>query len=550
MVRLLIHQALKDVRVLGWLALVWLLLVAACQAVTLRLGVVPAGQNTPFPVLIYSYTVVQALLLGLFAVIAVIVVQSDSAVGTTAFWFTRPISVPTLLAAKFAVTLVLLVIVPIVADLVTMVAGGLSLGEAISTVPVSLATQLAWLVPLLALAAITTSLAQFVLATLVEVLIFVAAVLASRALVMRPRAPGPFRDVPSTEVLLVVLAVGLVAFGFVALLFAYRKRTLGQAATVTAAAPVVLAVLLFVWPWSLSSWRYARLSSPVAATGTFRLGPPHFDFEQRFGSTSQDDWSLTGAFRFSNVPPRETLSAVGVHAWIDYAGEHLELAATPTTLPAASGAPGSELRALSDAAGMVLTDASPRQGSAPGFTALVRKGVYEHYRNESGVFHADVRLIVAEKQTAAVIDVRAGEHYRITGRSGEILGVSATPDALSLQLRDVAIKPLVAGWTGETDLVVYAVRNARLRLASLPSRTHVSTNLAPYQAPIPVPAHLSASWVTCDFPWPEDVSSAEWLRGAQLVVVDTRTLGDTIVHVTIPDFVLSLLRDIARPMPR
>jgi len=550
-VRLLIHQALKDVRVLGWLALVWLLLVAAYQAVTLRLGMVQAGQNTAFPVLIYSYTVVQALLIGLFAVIAVIVVQSDSAVGTTAFWFTRPISVPVLLAGKFVVTLALLVVVPIAADLATMIAGGLSLGDALSTVPVSLATQLAWLLPLLALAAITTSLAQFVFAALVEVLIFAGTVLASRGPITRLRAPGPFRDVPSTEVLLVVLAVGLVAFGFIALLFAYRKRTLRQAATVTGIAPVALAVLLFAWPWSLSSWRYARLSSPVTATalpGSFRLGSPRFD--ERFDARSADDRSLTGAFRFSNVPPRETLSAVGVHAWIDYAGERLELAATPTTLPAAPGAPGSELRALSDAAGTVLTDASAGQGSAPGFTARVRKGVYERHRNESGVFHADVRLIVTGKETAAVTNVRAGERYRMAGRGGEILGVSATPDALSLQLRDVAIKPLATGSTGEADLVVFAVRNARLRLATLPSRTHVSTDLAPYQAPIPVPAHLSASWVTYDFPWPEDVSSAEWLRGAQLVVIDTRTLGDTIVHVTIPDFVLSSFRDITRPTPR
>ena len=66
----------------------------------------------------------------------------------------------------------------------------------------------------------------------------------------------------------------------------------------------------------------------------------------------------------------------------------------------------------------------------------------------------------------------------------------------------------------------------------------------------PAPAHLSGNWNTFDFAWPDEASSADSKRGAQFVVLESRTLGDNVVHVTVPDFVLSSLRDIARPLPR
>ncbi len=541
--RLLIHQVVKDARLIRWLALAWVVLVMLLQGITVRMALVPAGQDAAFARLAYGYTVIQALLVGLFAVIAVVVVQSDAALGTTAFWFTRPISVPVLLASKFVVSVILLMVVPIAADAIAMTIGGLSAADALSTIPVSLATQAAWLLPLLALAAITANLAQFACAVLAEVLIFVASVFAFGGLITRPRRLVSISAPPSTDVLLLVLAVGLAAFGLLALGSAYRTRTLRRPATLTVIAPVALAALLFGWPFSFASWPDARPLSQVTATaipGTLRLVGGY-----------QGNWTLTAGFRFSSVPPRVSLSVVGVRAWIDYPDGRVNLDAEPTAFATNRQAAGGELRALADAVGAPrLNDPQSAQQSAGGFRADLPKGVYDRRRNQTGVLHAEIRVLVNEKK-AVIVAVRAGERYRTEGRAGEIIDVSEAPDALSVQVHDMSIKPLAAGAPG-TDAVsvTYALRNPRLGVASLPSGSRGTANLPPYQAPIPAPAHLAASWITCKFPWPDDVSSSDWLAGAELVVVESRMVGYATLHATGSIEMLSSLTHPPPPMPR
>ncbi|CAN5798326.1 hypothetical protein BH18ACI5_BH18ACI5_17350 [soil metagenome] len=56
----------------------------------------------------------------LFAGLIAIVVQSHSLVGTTAFWFARPIPPPTLLVSKVWLLVVVLILVPTVVDVSTM----------------------------------------------------------------------------------------------------------------------------------------------------------------------------------------------------------------------------------------------------------------------------------------------------------------------------------------------------------------------------------------------------------------------------------------------
>jgi hypothetical protein len=107
-----------------------------------------------------------------------------------------------------------------------------------------------------------------------------------------------------------------------------------------------------------------------------------------------------------------------------------------------------------------------------------------------------------------------------------------------------------ASRTDATQDIMYAVRNRRLGVASLAARSRGSLILQGYAAPIPVPAHLSGNRMTFEFPSPDDVNPADWMRGAEFVVIESRPLGDAIAHVTIPDFVLSSLRDITPPVPR
>ncbi len=536
--RLLIHQALKDARVVRWLALLWLLLSVLFQALTVRLAYVPAGQDRILTTLVYAYSGMQAMLVALFVVIAVIIVQNDPAVGTTAFWFTRPIPVSVLLGSKFLLTLTLLVVVPIVTDVVAVTAGGLSFHDALGTVPGSLVTDVAWLLPLLAVAALTVNLAQFVFAALIEVLVFYVSLFAWRGLIGRHANLG---DMPSTAVLTMVLIAGLVALGLGSLVYAYRVRTLRRAAVVTGAAPIAIVLLVMGWPWSFSTLDRRITSSPMTAS----VAPGSLMLQ----AARQGDWRLGGAIRFSNVPPARIVSIASVRAWIEYPHERVDLQAWPAESHREPDGPGSRQRALKQALGAKQLGGTVAEPT-PGFAAWVAKDVYDRRPSETGTFHADLRVTVYE-QLAAAVEARAGAEYRIEGHTGRILTVTAAPDALSVEVWQTWIKPgVITRSPSEETSLACAVRNSRFGLAVSPTESRGSQNLPPTQLPIPVPAHLSASWITFEFPWPENVSSADWLRGAEFVALESRTLGDATLHVTIPNLMLTSLRWSARPLPR
>lgn len=510
MVRLLIHQALKDLRVVRWLALAWLVLIVGFQAFGVWLAHAPLSTDSAVP----TYAAMLGVAVALFAVIAVIVVQNDPAVGTTAFWFTRPISVSVLLGSKFLLAFVLLIVVPIVADVAAMVAGGLSLAEALGTMPASLVTAVAWLLPLVAIAAITVNLAQFVLAVVIEVFVFLGADFALRGVFA---SAGRWGDARSTDTLVSLLVAGVVAFGLGSLVYAYRARTLRRAATFAGLAPIAMVFLVLAWPWPWGVSFTGPPPSPVTAAivpASLTLQPGGWGMVAPI-----DTLQLSGAIRFSNMPPGQVLSPGGVRASIQYPHERVNLRAS--------------LRAADT--GMAL----------PGFMAAIPKEGYERHRNEAGVLQVDLAVTVYAQQATA-IPVRAGEEYRGQGRVGRILSFSAGPEVLSIDVQQIWIRPEVTARSPNAqNSVACVVRNRRLGATVSPSKSRGTISLPEMQPPVPVPAHLAGSRITFSFPWPESVSSADWMRGAEFVVHQSRVVGDAIVHATVPDFVLSSLKSAA-----
>ncbi len=555
------HQVLKDVRVLRWPAAIWLALIVVFQAMTVRLALVPV-QPAPVPrsaidPIEFTNVVLIAALVGLFAVIAVLLVQNDPAVGTTAFWFTRPVSLSTLVGAKLFAAVVLLVVIPLGTDIAAALAGGLTLGDAVRVVPGALVVQLAWLLPLLALGAITANLAQFVFSAVMEIIVFVSAVSLLRGVLTR-RGTGAFVVPASAEVFFVVLTVALILLGLAALLFAYRTRSLRRAATALGVAPVAPCGLMFVWPWSwsFSAWRFRQLPTSIEATvtpGTLRIDPTFVAGSATSPQNEPASWWLSGALRFSNVPLRQVLLERAVRVSIDYGAERVTLgnASSFTTMQGHPDRAGAPLRALAEALGTpAVEDPNGEQTSLAGFGVAIPADVYGRHQYDSGILHADFVFIVAEEQITSAVPVTAGERYRASERSGTITAVSQLADGFSVSVIESRLRPLFAApLIGDWDQIGYAARNTSLHLASLPARTRDSTMIAGDAAPIPVPARLTGSRLTFEFPLPAAVSPRDWMHGAEFVVIESRTLGDTVVHVTVPTLVLSSLRDITRPRP-
>ncbi|MGE5358945.1 MAG: hypothetical protein ACM3NQ_07975 [Bacteroidales bacterium] len=239
---LVMHQALKDVRLLRPILIVWVGLVVALHALVLIGALAYVPHTDQGEVLQVIFNVLMALNIAGCVAVAVLVIQADPVLDLNAFWFTRPVSVPVLLAAKAVVIVLFLVVVPILIDVLTMVVAGIRPATALGFVPGALEIQVAWLLPVTAVAAITVTLAQFLVAGVAET---VGCLIAAAALALQfgPQTTTlggrPFEAVLVGTLLLLSVAILAITYGW-----RIRERSYVAAAL----APFILSATLAAWP--------------------------------------------------------------------------------------------------------------------------------------------------------------------------------------------------------------------------------------------------------------------------------------------------------------
>jgi len=157
--KLMAHFIRADLRQFRWAILVWVALVMADAVLT---GIRPTLTD------VRAYGNVGMILnllwsarqLGMLLLVP-LVVQAHPAVGTDAFWMTRPIPPQTLFASKAVLLFVSTVVIPCAANLALMLWIQVPAREALLVVLDNAIVQAAWLAVLVAGAAVTLNLARF-----------------------------------------------------------------------------------------------------------------------------------------------------------------------------------------------------------------------------------------------------------------------------------------------------------------------------------------------------------------------------------------------------
>ena len=153
----------KDLIRLKYLLLVWLLLILAQSALGIG-GINLAAEILQFQMILPLLTKLISFLQGLMIIVIVpLIIQDDSIVGTTAFWFTRPISRKGLLFTKSCLVLILLVILPLIAEIFVLASHGATAYLLFLAVPEILIEKLAFITPFLILATLTPKFSRYAL---------------------------------------------------------------------------------------------------------------------------------------------------------------------------------------------------------------------------------------------------------------------------------------------------------------------------------------------------------------------------------------------------
>ena len=261
---LAMHIFKKDVRHLRGLLAAWVLLVAV-QAGLSGSGLAASADNLAWEITfgIISFLVPLLQSLVIFAVVPLLI-QDEPLVGTTAFWFTRPIARKELLQAKVLFCGGLLVLVPAVVELAVLAANQASPGQLALAVPEILLDRIGTLLMVAALAVLTPNFARFVLYAVLLLVAFVVVyfVIYIATLFINPMRMMKMAQEPSLTVSRGIVASLAGAAGYAAVVVVqYLRRRTKVAAVLLGVTLLATMAVSYVWPWDFMQPKIAAAAA-------------------------------------------------------------------------------------------------------------------------------------------------------------------------------------------------------------------------------------------------------------------------------------------------
>ncbi len=549
---LLPHLIWKDLRHVRVVFGLWLLLLLA-QGVLIGSGFsVGPGQmlwQIAYTILAMGIPVLQGLVL---VILIPLLIQDESLVGTTAFWFTRPISRGTVLAAKVLFIVGLLVIPPLVVELLVFLANGIQTRDIVRALPQVLYTSLSLIVPIAALSTLTRSFARFAI-WLVSVWV---AVMAFGFVVQFERMIFSMEtfmtDSQNTSLLFSrSIAAGLCGIVGGALVIGNqyltrRMRTSFVILIVTVASSICVQML----------WNYDFLKHPESAanTSTFRtdsvsvaLNPKSVFANDalQFSPMSDPRTSISARFKFSAVPHGYQLEIADVQSELTFADGAKLPSGKVTALP---GLPNQWwASALSEAIdGVPVLNGDPDFGEVFGQVFSLDTSIFQERKSESATLRGTLSLKAKYLTVVGRLPLRSGARMVDGSRHVEIATVVKQTTGCRLILRERKLNL----WSTSTfsqfnplagDGGVYLLVNRARNQAILPDQNF---NFDMASTLLQATAMLVNRSIVLDFSGSrrdkEIVSvDADWLAGAELVRVQAESAGTLKRELTADNFVLS-----------
>ena len=565
-----LHILRKDLRRLGWLIVMWMVILFARVAFA-AVGAATAGVTVPAVFVLREVDVVLPLLQTLLlALLVARLVHEEPLVGLNAFWLTKPYSSRALLAAKLVFLMVVMVVIPLVADLSTMAVFKAGTRAQLTAAPTFGATHMMWALGLAVVAVLTPSLATFVtafiggvVAVAVTLLLVIAISYAFGLPITTTKAyDGPLVADPTPGI---VSTIVFIAGALAVIAYQYRHRRWLLAATFAAVALGASSAVPAIWPWPI-----VRPQQPESAPWTRNLAATSVRVDPRLALDIARDPFQTGE------PPRRRL-----HAFVELLGMPADAAVggikAAGTLRLQDGTTlrSSQMeifyREQGTTEGIVLTtttkpadaalgsieilnDVARRQESWPALLSLTPEEHARH-KGETGRFDGTLQFHVYRKVIHATLPLRQGATKDDGLSRIEVIRAQPIDGGYSLVVRNWRSLPFA-----ERDRFrnfEFFLRNRRLRNAvALGGGSSWSGSFAGtsqfgriLSAALPgwsfgsTPSGFVVETNVLEFPWRMQGGAVglarlgpEWFDDAEFVILQTVYGGPVTRSVTIADF--------------
>jgi len=240
-----------------------------------------------------------------------LLIHEEPLVGTTAFWFTRPIDGWLLLRSKMLFIAVIFILAPLLTEIAILAIHGASERQLALAVPEILLEDLKYCSYVVVLAALTLTFARYALLGSSILIGYSLVGIVASLLYLYADIPGFLRGTPSPSLddsRYVASTFALIAFAVTILAYQYRRRDARGAWFGVGGAIFAVFMIAYFWPWDFMPHRNHLRQAEIdtsAVTVTVSIDPRsrHISDVYRQKSKEEPKKSIFGKLEISGLPP-------------------------------------------------------------------------------------------------------------------------------------------------------------------------------------------------------------------------------------------------------
>ncbi len=541
--RLILHQALTDIRAQRWLIAAWAaMLVAACTIEALKIEA-----SLAYPLLALS---LGRIVLGW--VLAIRIVHADPLDGTSAFWLTRPLSPRMLLAAKAGLICALLLVAPAIVALVVFLVNGIAFAALPGALGQWLLIEALPLLPIVLIATLTRDVARLVLTLIVGLGSWWVLRLSSWTWSPLPVELGaPVSDWQAGVVFAwLVVSAGVVALCSALIARHYlARRTAGVAFAALIGALGIVAIAA-LWPIQIMI-KYRPSWDGAEAAGTAWRGADAIQVSVPAESLrvlrDRNGDRLLGTLRIDGLGDDMMVHAAGGPGAVQFSGGSEVLEQRQTYAFGYGTGPVSLADDASRGHFERVTGVRLVNRFGAGWNGLrlveARPGVFASHQRRSASYDANLVFDAYRVRTAAVMPLKVGAVGRVGDVVTTVLAIRKDPKYSRWVIDVRQARPALLSSDG-LQIASFVRSLSRGEATAVIPGGSVNKAMRWFSATCVVAAHLT--YVQTHGLLPGSSIDAAWIADAELVFVSFERLGRFTKHVTIPEFALPALEAVSR----
>ena len=514
------HIFMKDLRRLRLFLCFWIpVVLIATVAASIQAPANDFALQTTLKVTTVLTAVLQVIMM---ALIIPLLMHSEPLVGTTAFWLTRPLKKSDVMKAKFVFAGVVFVLIPMLIQLIMLLAHQVPLGYIAPALAERALNQASFTLLLIGFSVLTRNFGFFALVAGIYIAVGLILAVVVQIFQQLQAFEGSGAGIITTDSrMLLSTLVGLLLFS--AMIFVqYRYRKISWAYSL-----LTLEFLLSLWITSFSDIAFfpkptGTLAAEDAKRIEIALGNRNTNISDSFSMRPNKEKrkELRGNFRYENLPENGFAKARKVHATLEADGLEVGEGSGDGSLSSHFMAK----EALAETLAPLEAVFADRHIYHSDRLLKMKESEYIALKGKSGRYSAELEIDVFRYTIAATLPLQVDENFRQGPYNASIASILRETQGCTVIVRERDINPLFKRDRRPTAVTrwSFALANKKKGEAYLPERDNGQQIFQTESSGLSTANKLLRFSSVDKF----GTLDGAWLDDAELIIIETEWLGE------------------------